>query len=314
MSKLLVIFGATGQQGGSVAETVLNDAQLNKEYSIRGTTRDPSKPEAQSLVRRGVEMVSADVDDALSLRKAFEGAHTVFANTVTIYDGRTYEHETKHGQALADAAAAVGVPFYIYSTLPNAGKISAGTLKHMGHFDGKEETEQYIRTLPLRSAFIAPGSFMSNFHASMAPRPAGGDDDDDGTLVFASCVRPDTPMPLIDAAADTGKWVAAILADFPKYESQVLCCATTLYTFQEIADAMSRAARKTVVYKQLPAQRWRQALPPQMSDHLTEMLLYFQDFGYFGVGTDAKVRWAAEQARGELTTLDAYFEAHPLRL
>lgn len=47
-----------------------------------------------------------------------------------------------------------------------------------------------------------------------------------------------------------------------------------------------------------------------MSDHLTAMLLYFPDLGYFGEGTDAKVRWAAEQARGEVTTLDVLTLKH----
>ncbi|CAO1603741.1 hypothetical protein XANCAGTX0491_007320 [Xanthoria calcicola] len=118
-----------------------------------------------------------------------------FANTVTIYDGCTYEHETKHGQALADAAAAVGI---LHVQLPC-------------------------------------------IHGAACP--AG-----DGTSVVASCVRPDTPMPLIDAAADTGKWVAAILADFLQFEQKVLCSSTVLYTFREIADAMmSRASRTTVV-------------------------------------------------------------------
>ncbi|KAI4231519.1 MAG: hypothetical protein L6R40_007713 [Gallowayella cf. fulva] len=234
MSKLLVVFGATGQQGGSIVESVLKDIQLSKEYSIRGTTRDPSKPNAVELAKKGVEIVKADVEDVASVQKAFEGAHIVFANTVTVYDGHTYEHEVKHGRALADAAVAVGVPFYIYSTLPHAGKMSGGKFKNMGHFDGKAETEQYIRTLPLRSAFIAPGSFMSNFHASMAPHPTG-----DGTYAFASFVERDVQMPLIDTAADTGKWVAAILADFPRYEGKVLCCSTALYTFGEMADAMS---------------------------------------------------------------------------
>jgi hypothetical protein len=43
--------------------------------------------------------------------------------------------------------------------------------------------------------------------------------------------------------------VAAILADFPRYKSEVLCCATALYTFEEIAVAMSKAGGKTVVYR-----------------------------------------------------------------
>lgn len=309
MSKLLVVFGATGQQGSSIVNTVLGDAQLNKEFRIRGTTRDLSATSARQLAKKGVDVVQAHLDDAASLEKAFEGAHTVFANTVTIYDGHTYEHEVNHGRALADAAVAVGVPFYVYSTLPNAGKISGGKLKNMGHFDGKEEVEQYIRTLPMRSAFIAPGSFMSNFSQSMAPHPFG-----DGVYAFATFVKPDARMPLIDTAGDTGKWVAAILADFPKYEGKVLCCATALYTFQEMADAMARASGENVVYNQLPEDIWRSFLPPLMSDHVADMLHYFQNYGYYGENTEDKVKWSAEQARGKLTTLDEYFQANPLNL
>ncbi|KAF2123413.1 NAD(P)-binding protein [Dothidotthia symphoricarpi CBS 119687] len=309
MSKLLVVFSATGQQGGSVVDTVLGDAQLSKEYSIRGTTRDPSKNNAQELANKGVEVVKADIDDAASLKKAFEGAHVVFASTVTVYDGKAYEHEVAHGRALADAAVAVGVPFYIYSTLPNAGKISGGKLKNMGHFDGKAEVEQYIRTLPLKSAFFAPGSFMSNFSATMAPHPAG-----DGTYALFNFVSPETKLPLIHTARDTGKWIGAILADFPKYEGKVFSAATALYTFNEIVDSMNRSSGKSVAYRQLPEETWRGFLPPTMKDHVAEMLQYIQDYGYYGDNTEEKVKWSAEQARGKLVTLDEYFQANPLIL
>ncbi|KAH6184226.1 hypothetical protein HBI68_013650 [Parastagonospora nodorum] len=309
MSKLLVVFGATGQQGGSIVNTILGDAELSKEYKIRGTTRDPSQESAQVLAKKGVEVVKADVDDAASLKKAFEGAHVVFANTVTVYDGHAYEHEVSHGRALADAAVAAGVPYYIYSTLPNAGKNSGGKLKNMGHFDGKEEVEQYIRKLPLKSSFFAPGSFMSNFSATMKPHPVGN-----GTYALFNFVTPETKMPLIDTAGDTGKWIAAILADFSKYEGKVLCAATGLYSFKEIAEHMSKSSGKAVAYIQLPEEKWRGFLPPTMRDHVAEMLQYFQDYGYYGENTEEKVKWSAEQARGKLTMLDEYFEANPLKL
>ncbi len=57
-SKLLVVFGATGNQGGSVIKSVLADPRTAKEFKIRGITRDPSKPNAQALTEKGVEMVS----------------------------------------------------------------------------------------------------------------------------------------------------------------------------------------------------------------------------------------------------------------
>ncbi len=58
MSKILAVFGATGNQGGSVIKAVLADSVLSKEFKIRGITRDVSKPAAKALAAQGVEMVA----------------------------------------------------------------------------------------------------------------------------------------------------------------------------------------------------------------------------------------------------------------
>lgn len=57
MSKLITVFGATGNQGGSVIRTILDDAQLSKEFRIRAVTRDKSKPRALELASQGIEVV-----------------------------------------------------------------------------------------------------------------------------------------------------------------------------------------------------------------------------------------------------------------
>jgi uncharacterized protein YbjT (DUF2867 family) len=214
-----------------------------------------------------------------------------------------------HGRALADAAVAAGVEIFIWSTLPNAGKVSKGRLKHMGHFDGKAEVEQYVRTLPLRSAFFAPGCFMSNFHASLAPRPLG-----DGTYAIFNFVDPQTQLPLIDTASDTGKWIAPMLRDFTQHEGKVYSCATEVRSLAEIASAMSAATGKQVAYRQVPEETWRRFLPPLMVDHVGDMMKYFQDYGYYGPHTKQKVEESAHQAEGQLTSLDQYLHNHPLHL
>lgn len=58
MSKLLTVFGATGRQGGSVIRTVLADSALSQQFKLRGITRDVSKPDAQALAAKGVEVIS----------------------------------------------------------------------------------------------------------------------------------------------------------------------------------------------------------------------------------------------------------------
>jgi hypothetical protein len=39
MAKILAVFGATGVQGGSVINHVLNDPELSKEYEIRAVSK-----------------------------------------------------------------------------------------------------------------------------------------------------------------------------------------------------------------------------------------------------------------------------------
>jgi len=83
MSKLLVVFGATGNQGGSVVDFVLNHPELSKQFKVRGITRDLTKPAAEALKQKGVEVVAADVNDEESLKRALEGANAVFATTIS---------------------------------------------------------------------------------------------------------------------------------------------------------------------------------------------------------------------------------------
>jgi uncharacterized protein YbjT (DUF2867 family) len=49
MPKLITVFGATGNQGGSVIDAILADPQLSKEFKVRGITRDTSKKSTQEL-------------------------------------------------------------------------------------------------------------------------------------------------------------------------------------------------------------------------------------------------------------------------
>lgn len=57
MSKLITVFGATGNQGGSVIRTILEDSGLSKEFRIRAVTRDVKKESAKALTAQGVEVV-----------------------------------------------------------------------------------------------------------------------------------------------------------------------------------------------------------------------------------------------------------------
>lgn len=60
--RVLVVFGATGGQGGSVVKSILGDPKLSANWTVRGVTRDVSKPSAKALEAQGAETVAVSFD------------------------------------------------------------------------------------------------------------------------------------------------------------------------------------------------------------------------------------------------------------
>lgn len=62
--KVLVVFGVTGNQGGSVVDSILKDASLSEQFEIRGITRDPTKSSAIALAEKGIILLKVSRDSA----------------------------------------------------------------------------------------------------------------------------------------------------------------------------------------------------------------------------------------------------------
>lgn len=56
--KVLVVFGATGKQGGSVVKTLLSDSNTAAQFHIKAVTRDVSKDSAKALQALGAECIA----------------------------------------------------------------------------------------------------------------------------------------------------------------------------------------------------------------------------------------------------------------
>jgi uncharacterized protein YbjT (DUF2867 family) len=310
MSKILAVFGATGQQGSSVVNYVLNDPELSQEYKIRAITRDVNSEKAKQLKEK-VEVVQGDVLNQASLEIALTGVHTVFSMTTPSFGPNAFEVEYNNGKTIADVAVEKGAEYIIFSTLPPIEKISGGKYTKVTPFDAKAKVEQYIRSLPIKSAFYSAGSFMENFQsqAFLAPREAP-----DGTWVITRHVSPKSLVPLIDAVGDTGKFIGAILADPDKYEGKTFCSAVAFYSWEEIVAILSKATGKTIVYKQIPLEDFKESIPSFVAEIFVEGFSFYAEFGYFGPDSEKLVAWAAGNARGKLSTFEEYMEAHPLQL
>ncbi|KJZ79898.1 hypothetical protein HIM_00612 [Hirsutella minnesotensis 3608] len=309
MSKVLVVFGATGQQGSSVVQQVLNDTELSQTYRIRAITRNANSPNAMQLKDKA-EVLEGDMLDRGFVERALAGAHTVFLMTAPVFGPDGLDAEFNAAKVIADVAVEKGVEYLIFSTLPAVRDISGGKFTNVTPFDAKAKAEQYIRSLPLRSAFYCPGSFMENFASQtfLGPKPVG-----DGKWVLRRPVPASARLPLIDAVGDGGKFVGAILAQPDRYAGKTFHASTALYDWDEMAAAISRATGKTVIYEQMPVDEFAREMPfaPEM---WSDAFGYYAECGYFGPDTESLVAWAAENARGRLTTLDEYLQAHPLEL
>ncbi|SCU99898.1 LAMI_0G01552g1_1 [Lachancea mirantina] len=305
MSKILVVFAATGHQGGSVVNSVLEDATLSKEFKIRAVTRNASSDAAKALASKGVEVVETRLDDAGSVAAALEGSHTVFANTVTVFED--YEEETRLGKLIADKAVEAGAAFLVWSSVPSPTKVTHGKVTQVTSFETKVAVEDYIKTLPIKSAFYWPASFMQNFARPFRPQPA-----DDGRFLIRNLFNKDTPLPLVDVD-DSGKFVASLIADPDFFAGKHIAGVSGVYTPAQFAEIVGAATGKHVEYEQLADDAFK-APPPFNSVLVTSMMKYFRDYNYYGPAQDEEVQFALNHVRSKPRTLQEYLKANPLAL
>ncbi|KAK9454010.1 NAD(P)-binding protein [Dipodascopsis uninucleata] len=310
--KILAVIGATGNQGGSVIDYVLSSKHLSEAYSIRALTRDITKPEAQTLRCRGAEIVRADINDEKSLDEAFSGVHTVFAMTAAMFNFPKFtdakEVEIAQGHRVADAAVRAGVGYLIWSTSTNVTEMTGQTLSNVVFFDAKALVEEYIRTLPIKSAFYAPGSFFTNFQRNWLPRPIAGD----GTYSIATILKPESRLPMIDIDADTGKYIGAVLTEPDKFAGQVLY-AGTMYSMGELADLISKHSGKTVNIKTVPDDTFKGFLPTTFREPIYEMSKYFLEYGYYGKDTAERTEATAKLIPDKLTSFEEFLEKNTIK-
>ena len=77
--KIIAVVGATGAQGGGLVRAILADPHGG--FAARALTRDVHSAKAQELAKLGAEVVTADVDNPDTMKKAFDGAYGAFCVT-----------------------------------------------------------------------------------------------------------------------------------------------------------------------------------------------------------------------------------------
>ncbi|TKT69527.1 NmrA/HSCARG family protein [Aquamicrobium sp. LC103] len=226
----ILVFGATGRQGGSVAKALLNTG-----WVVRALVLDPTEAASVQLRNSGVELVQGSFEETDVIRSAMKDAYGVFS---VLPANLAAEDEVRHGISIADIAAETGINHFAYSSGASVGNELTGVPR----FDAKPRIEAHVRGLDIATTIIRPMIFME-----MLVRPGFGLDE--GRLI--SLIRPDHFIQLT-AVEDIGRFVAAVLADKPRFGGRTLKIASDRLTGRELEIAFSEVAGRPISYERFP--------------------------------------------------------------
>lgn len=281
--KILTIFGATGNQGGSTLSAVLNNPTLASKYQIRAITRDPSKPSAQALASRGAELAQADLNDIESIKQAIAGSHGVFAVT-NYWETMDKNAELQQGKNIVDACKEQQVRHLVWSSLPHAEKLSNGQLSKIEHFDSKASVQEYaekVKGTDLIVSYFMPAYFMSNLTSQFK---AG----DDGVPTLSQPWHATkTWLPMIDIRNDTGLFTVGLFEAGDRANGVAVQGTSQWVHPQDVVDTLSAVTGKSVKFVEQPASVESAAqLGNKIAEELLQNMLLIRDYSYFGVGAE----------------------------
>lgn len=281
--KIITVFGATGKQGGSIVDMFVSDAKLKEEWAVRGITRDVSKPAAQALAAKGVEVVAADMDDKSSLVKALADSDTVFAVT-NYWETGSKEREVQQGKNIVDAAKENNVQHLILSSLLNVTELTNGKLDKVLHFDGKAEVEAYARSVGVPSTFFMPGFYLSNLETGAFTQTPP-----DNAWTLALPMPADAPIPIFDVG-DSGKYVKAIVLNRGSLLGERVYAASAYMTPDELVAGFRATFPRdgaTARFYSTPHADYLAFMSPIMggdavAEELLQNMRLFAEGGYYG--------------------------------
>ncbi len=239
-SRIILVSGATGTQGGAVAR-----ALVERGFAVRGLTRDPGSERARALSALGVEIVRGDFDDTASLDAALAGAYGAYS--VQQYRGIGVDAEIRQSKAFADAAKRAGVQHFVYSSVLFA-RLGTG----VPQFESKREIEDYIRSIELPYSFVRPASFMSNLEGARESARNG---------VYRTAF-PREFAALHIAPRDIGRVVAEAFANPRVWIGRELNLAGQRISYADIAATMGRVMGREVRYEQIPWDEYTASATP----------------------------------------------------
>nr|WP_271212115.1 NmrA/HSCARG family protein [Rhodococcus wratislaviensis]GLK38485.1 NmrA family transcriptional regulator [Rhodococcus wratislaviensis] len=229
-NRSVLVTGATGMQGGSVARNLSREGA-----SVSALVRDPGSEAAVELEKSGVNLIKGDLEDSSSLRAACAGHDAVFS--VQLAPSPTNPtSERDQANNLITAARDTKVAHFVHSSVSGTGWRRSHPEANSGgtdaYWDSKEAVEDAVRSagFPVWT-ILKPAFFMENFvapkAAHMFPFLSNGE------IVVACGIT--TTLAMV-SGDDFGKAAATVVADPARFAKAEIELSSTALSFAEIAN------------------------------------------------------------------------------
>ncbi|UNI20870.1 hypothetical protein JDV02_006919 [Purpureocillium takamizusanense] len=326
-TKLITVYGATGVQGGSVVNSLLQNK--SGDFSVRAISRDPESDKAKALASRGVEVVKGDGFSKDQMLEAFKGSWAAFVNTnstdpnLNQPDGLT---ESGLGKIIVDAAFEAGVQHLLYSGLASASAATNGEIP-CRDFEEKYAVGEYAKSKGFKSvAIISMGWYMENHIIEENADLMGGFPFHPDTEGYLTLQMPgwggDGNVPWIAVEEDYGDIAHGVLLDPEAYNGRLIQTMSQLAKPEALVDEFVKVTGKKARFVAVDDWTKFETYGSPDLESIKNMFGFLERSGgkYYGGAYDLepakKLKAKAAAAKGlaenerDLTTLSQFVRKH----
>ncbi|KAI8960411.1 NAD(P)-binding protein [Daldinia sp. FL1419] len=287
MSKVLLITGATGKQGGAAINALLS--QDPGKFTILAVTRDVNTISAKQLAQKSssIKLVQGNLDNVPSL---FQEARKicsqpiwgVYSVQISMGKGVTLEGEVAQGKALIDESIKAGIRHFVYSSVERGGdEASWNNPTPIPHFQSKYRIERHLRdaTGPGKPGasmgwtILRPVAFMDNLAPGFP------------TKVFMAALHNHLGGKRMQwiATSDIGVFAAKVFADPERWNRRAVGLAGDELSWEQLNASFAKATGSPV-----PVSYW--FFGSALTYMVTEMGLMIGWFATDGYRADVTAR------------------------
>jgi uncharacterized protein YbjT (DUF2867 family) len=227
----IFVTGATGNQGGAVARSLMNNG-----FKVKALTRNSSSAPARNLKSLNVEIIQGDLNNTDTYRDYIKNVDGIFS-VLTHENG--INKEIKQGIDLANLAKEYGIKHFVYSSVTGADQDTG-----IPHWESKFKIENHIRQINLPYTIVRPASLFENFLIpQVRSRILKGK--------LASPVNKNVVQQFI-SSKDIGEISADIFMKPDKYSGRTVTIAAEEMDMAKVAGIFSEALGKEIKYQKLP--------------------------------------------------------------